>query len=356
VAVGGSSIHYYGTATNPPFELFDRYGVDLRSDVAAVREELPVAVLRKDLIGPKATRIQAAAQRVGHDWNPLEKLIYQDRCESSVPMGFYSAPSYEAKWNARMRIDEAVALGAELRTGTFVSRVQSTDGRATGVVFESDSDEEVVHSDTVIVSAGGIGTARVLRASGVEGAGEAFFHDPLIVVSGVVPNLSAPQDIPMSAGVHVDKVGLMLTDLCTPTENLAMLAAGAGLDPGRYAPESTLQIMVKIRDDIEGCIGAEEITKKLTAGDVGRLDVGCGIAEGILREAGAVDIFRGGISAAHPGGSVRLGECVDANLRTSIDGLYACDASVIPEPWGLPPTITCIALGRRLARHLSANR
>lgn len=356
VVLGGSSIYYYGTATEPPFELFDRYGVDLRSDVAAVRQELPVAALREDLIGPKATQIQAAARRLGYDWRPLEKLIYQDRCESSVPMGFYSAPSYEAKWTARMRVDEAVSLGAELRTGAFVSTVECRDGRATGVVYDSGSGEEVVHADVIVVSAGGIGTARILQASGVDGAGEAFFHDPLVIVSGVVPGLAAPADIPMSAGTHFADEGFMLTDLCTPAENLAMLAAGAGLDPSRYAPESTLQIMVKIRDDLEGSIGADEITKKLTESDVGRLEVGCGIAEDILREAGATEIFRGGISAAHPGGSVRLGECVDADLRTSIDGLYACDASVIPEPWGLPPTITCIALGRRLARHLSGGR
>ncbi|MDI9893186.1 GMC family oxidoreductase N-terminal domain-containing protein [Rhodococcus sp. IEGM 1381] len=353
VTVGGSSIYYYGTATNPPFDLFDRYGVDLRSDVAAVRRELPVAELQADLIGPKATQIQTAARGLGLDWRPLEKLIYQDRCESSVPMGFYSAPSYEAKWNARMWVDEAVALGAELRTGAFVSAVEYRDGRATGVVYDAGSGTEVAHADTVVVSAGGIGTARILQASGVRGAGEAFFHDPLVIVSGVVPGLAAPPDIPMSAGTHFDDEGFMLTDLCTPPENLAMLAAGAGVDPSRYPPESTLQIMVKIRDDLEGSIGAHDITKKLTAADVERLEIGCGIAEGILREAGATETFRGGISAAHPGGSVRLGESVNANLETSIDGLYACDASVIPEPWGLPPTITCMALGRRLARHLS---
>jgi choline dehydrogenase-like flavoprotein len=44
---------------------------------------------------------------------------------------------------------------------------------------------------------------------------------------------------------------------------------------------------------------------------------------------------------------------VDANLKTEIDNLYVCDASVIPRAWGLPPTFTVMALGRRLSRHLT---
>ncbi len=35
-------------------------------------------------------------------------------------------------------------------------------------------------------------------------------------------------------------------------------------------------------------------------------------------------------------------------LRTQIAGLYVCDSSVLPEPDGLPPVLTIIALGRRL--------
>ena len=42
----------------------------------------------------------------------------------------------------------------------------------------------------------------------------------------------------------------------------------------------------------------------------------------------------------------------DASARTSIENLYVCDASVIPEPWGLPPVLTCIGLGKRLARQI----
>ncbi len=56
--------------------------------------------------------------------------------------------------------------------------------------------------------------------------------------------------------------------------------------------------------------------------------------------------------AAHPGGTAKIGDVVDANLRTKFDNLYVCDCSVIPQSWGRPPTLTLLALGRRLAKHL----
>ena len=47
-------------------------------------------------------------------------------------------------------------------------------------------------------------------------------------------------------------------------------------------------------------------------------------------------------------GTVKLGEFVDADLGTRYDNLYVCDCSVIPVAWGLPPTLTLLALGDRL--------
>jgi choline dehydrogenase-like flavoprotein len=75
-------------------------------------------------------------------------------------------------------------------------------------------------------------------------------------------------------------------------------------------------------------------------------------ARGILKNAGAKGIFRTHYLAAHPGGTVKVGDIVDSNLMTEFDNLFVCDCSVIPEAWGLPPTTTIICLGKRLAKHL----
>ncbi|HIH65110.1 MAG TPA: ferredoxin, partial [Methanothermobacter thermautotrophicus] len=59
-----------------------------------------------------------------------------------------------------------------------------------------------------------------------------------------------------------------------------------------------------------------------------------------------------GPRGAHPGGTASLGEVVDENLETSIEGLFVADASVLPEAPGAPPILTIMALARRLARHI----
>jgi choline dehydrogenase-like flavoprotein len=50
---------------------------------------------------------------------------------------------------------------------------------------------------------------------------------------------------------------------------------------------------------------------------------------------------------------VKVGDLLDSDLKTEYDNLYVCDCSVIPEAWGLPPTLTIIGLGKRLAKHLT---
>ena len=53
---------------------------------------------------------------------------------------------------------------------------------------------------------------------------------------------------------------------------------------------------------------------------------------------------------------MKIGQLVDSTLKTRVDNLYVCDCSVIPEAWGLPPTLTIIGLGKYLARHLSGEK
>ena len=93
----------------------------------------------------------------------------------------------------------------------------------------------------------------------------------------------------------------------------------------------------------------------LTKNDREKLNKGYKRAKDILEKAGAKGIFKTWYLAAHPGGTVKLGEFVDSNLKVKgIENLYVCDCSVIPEPWGLPPTMTLVCLGKRLAAYLAS--
>lgn len=60
------------------------------------------------------------------------------------------------------------------------------------------------------------------------------------------------------------------------------------------------------------------------------------------------------VQDAHPGGTAAIGTVVDRDLQTKIDGLFVCDASVLPVTPGFPPMLTIGALAKRLAGTLSA--
>jgi choline dehydrogenase-like flavoprotein len=112
--------------------------------------------------------------------------------------------------------------------------------------------------------------------------------------------------------------------------------------------------MVKAKDELGGKLTDRGgVRKKLDIKEKQKLRNGFERAKKILKNAGAKDIFKTQYLAAHPGGTVKVGDLVDSNLMTQYDNLFVCDCSVIPEAWGMPPTTTIIGLGKRLAKYLS---
>jgi len=356
ITTGGSSVFYYATAFDPPLAVLRSHGIDIAAEVAEAKAELPIAPLASALIGPMATRIMSSARDLGYAWQPLPKLIYQDRCSAGCWRCNYGCP-YGAKWSARMFVDEAVGNGAELLTRARVDRVITEHGTATGVMFTRGGVRQKAFARRVIVSAGGIGSPMVLRASGVAGAGRDYFFDPLICAMGVVDDLDGGREIPMAAGVHMEQEGYLMTDMTVPTAMYVGLTAQALKPQKLLAHRRTLQIMIKAKDDLGGRLTERGgVRKPLTTRDKQKLLRGYERAKAILENAGAREVYKTWYLAAHPGGTAKVGDLVDANLQTEIRNLFVCDCSVIPEAWGLPPTLTLIGLGKRLAKHLAIGK
>ena len=354
ITTGGSTVHYYATCYPVPFEMLKSHGVDIAREVAQARKELPVAPLKDEMMGPMARRIMESARDLGYSWQKLDKLMYQDRWKPGYPFGHYGDP-YRVKWSARMYVEDALAHGAQLINGARVKKVIIDNGGAVGVEFVRNSKPFKVFAPTVVVSAGGIGSAVILRASGIKRAGTNFFFDPLIGVRGTVGDIDVPDsEIPMSAGVHLQDEGYMMTDMSHPAATTAFFAAGVLRFDKMFSRRNTLQIMVKARDELGGRLtDSGGVRKNLDKNEKQKWLRGYERARAILKKAGAKNIFKTGYLAAHPGGTVKIGDLVDANLKTEYDNLYVCDCSVIPEAWGLPPTLTLIGLGKRLAKHLA---
>lgn len=344
--VGGGSVTFYHTATPPPLALFAQYGVDLSAPLQQVLAELPHAPLRSDLMAPIAARLMQAGRALGLQWHPLPKMIDQSLCHDG------SCPA-EAFWSTHRLLQQAVEHGAQLHTGVQVLRVLFAQGHAIGVEARSNGALQTFRAGRVILSAGGIASPAILQHSGVKRAGSGFFCDPLRIVMGHLPIARAPQEISMSAGYLDTDAGFMLSDITIPGNFFRAFTWAAGRPDQLFSYGHTAMIMVKIRDEIAGRIDTlGRPWRHFGAADRQRMQAGVAQARAVLRAAGSGKPYASPWVAAHPGGSVRLGELVDENLSCHSPNLHVCDASVIPAAWGLPPTLTLLALGAYLARRI----
>jgi hypothetical protein len=119
-----------------------------------------------------------------------------------------------------------------------------------------------------------------------------------------------------------------------------------------------LGIMTKIKDRLNGSVGPDgQVSKPIEEEEKRLFARGSEIATRILIRAGCdpSSIFSTPPMGSNPSGTVRIGNLVDTDLRTEVPGLYVCDTSVLPEPDGLPPVLTIIALGKRLVAEQLAN-
>lgn len=355
IAAGGSTVFYYATCFQVPFDMLKSHGLDITAEIQEARNELPIAPLKDEMVGPMAGRIMESALDLGYNWRKLDKFMYQDRWEPEYPFSHYGDPN-GVKWSARMYIDQAIANGAELIDRAKVNRVIVEDGTAIGVEFTRNGKSSQIFAPKIIICAGGIGSSVILRASGIERAGYDFFFDPLIGVRGIVNDMDVPpSEIPMSAGIHMEDEGYMMTDMSHPSATTALFSAQVFRFGQMFSRRRTLQIMVKAKDELGGHLtDSGGVRKILDENEKKKLLRGYGRAKEILKKAGARSIFKTGYLAAHPGGTLKVGDLLDSDLKTEYDNLYVCDCSVIPEAWGLPPTLTIIGLGKRLAKHLSS--
>ncbi len=357
---GGASVVYCGTAVRPPPWLKEKYGIDLTEEVDELYKEIPIQTLADHLVGPAARKMMKAAQDIGLDWNVLDKFIRPEKCLENCGKCALGCTT-GAKWTAREYIEEAQQSGAELLLQTTVDRVLTKNGKAVGVRAKGPQGWMDILAETVILSAGGQGTPPILQRSGVYDAGQGFFADPLVFVMAAGEGQGTKYDVTMTAGTIMADDGIVMTDLIVPPLMFSGLMTFAGPRGWVKLPKvlnyrKTMGIMIKVRDGLDGRINMDEsFSKPLDDDTWWKLNKGAVLAEEILMKAGAKkeDVMQSAVIAAHPGGTVRIGELLDKDCQTPIQNCYCMDTTIIPEPWGLPPTVTVVAMAKRLANHLT---
>ncbi|MBI5589393.1 MAG: GMC family oxidoreductase [Deltaproteobacteria bacterium] len=352
ITTGGSSLLYCATAFDPPTAMLKSYGIDITTEIDEVRKDIPNDTLSDELMSPAGERFMESALDLGYNCKKLNKFIYQNKCKPDCQRCLYGCP-YGAKWNARNFVNEALENGATIMNHAKVDKVIIEHKKAIGVEYKFGKDYFSAFAPKIIIGAGGIGSPNILRKSGIHGVGYDFFFDPLIYVLGKIKDVKSGRGLSMCSGIHFPEDGIVMTDFNLPHLMKIMFDLEVFKFVQSFSYSNVVPIMIKVRDSLGGrVINDRLIWKRLIESDKHKLNKGAEHAKKILENAGATDVYRSWYLAAHPGGTVKIGEHVNSDLETRFANLYVCDCSVMPEEWGLPPTMTILCLGKRLAKHL----
>lgn len=343
--IGGSTIVAAGNGVRILEEEFKELGIDLSDEYDKIEELLGIHQMDDAHIGKGTQKFIDCANELGFDAIKMPKFIRDEDCKPCGKCSF-GCPR-DAKWSGKDFVDIAVENGAELITSAEVIKVSTAGKSIKSVEYIKDGENKSIESDLVILAAGAIDSAVILQKSGID-AGNKLFFDPFVSVGGVLKDINFNSETQMN-GLAVGKEYIL-----APHFSSFIAKYIKETDP-EIEDKDILSIMVKVPDDMVGTVDSEgNVFKFNTIDDIRRLAQGSAAAGAILEKAG-VDpttmtstVFRG----AHPGGTAAIGEVVDKDLKTEIDGLYVADASVIPVSPGKPPILLILALSLRLANHL----
>ena len=338
VCLGGTTLVTAGNAVRTCEESFKKLGIDLSSEFEEIEEELCINTLPDSHFGEGTKKIMDAARSLGLEIQKMPKFINPDLCKPCGKCAF-GCPK-DAKWTSIKFIEEAEKYGAKIVDNTPVTDIIVSDGKVAGVK----SEDKIFKADIVILSAGAIETPRLLQKIGIN-AGNNLFVDTFVTVGGMLKNIKYNKEVTMNALIKLDNIVL--------APHFSGILVNK-LKKYKARKKDVLGLMIKIKDEPSGLVTQDEVVKFNTAEDVALLARGTAIAGAVLTEAGVIPetLVSTYARGAHPGGTAAVGEIVDTNLKTEIDGLYVADASVFPEAPGAPPVVTILALSKRLAKHI----
>ena len=341
--IGGATIVSMSNMVRALDEELHDYGIDISEEYEYVEDLIKVHPLDDSHIGRGTQLFLDAGRELGLDTLKMPKAIREKDCIQCGKCAF-GCPS-DAKWSGKDFVEKAVDAGATLITDAEVTEVIAEDSKAKGVKYIKDGVEESIFSDTVVLSAGAIGSTLILRKTGID-AGREIFFDPFVTVGGYLKDINFNTEVQM-AGLIIGKNFVLSPHFSSFTID--------NIENKHVENKDILSIMVKTADDAKGYVDDNgDVVKINTIRDIQALAEGVATAGFILEKAGvdpstiASTVYRG----AHPGGTAPIGKTVDSNQETEIDGLFVSDASVLPVSPGKPPILTILALSKRLSDYL----
>ncbi|WP_456471654.1 hypothetical protein [Methanocaldococcus sp.] len=257
----------------------------------------------------------------------MSKFIDFDRCNKC---GLCSRKLCQAKWTPLDYLKESKAK--------IVKNFKIRD-----IVKEKDyykivGENSIVKAKNVIVSAGAVGSSRLLMDKD-ERIGENLFIDTFVTVGGVLKDSNLNKNVSML--VYKDFKNYILA-----THYSKLLYAEIKKEES-VEEKDIVGIMIKIKDENNGKVLRDRIEKEISKEDLKILGRGIAKASKYLNKIGVDEIYVTRARGSHPGGTLSF--LKDFTLD---DGLYVCDSSLFKESLGKPPIVSIIALAKKFVREM----
>ncbi|MBM4248934.1 MAG: FAD-dependent oxidoreductase [Euryarchaeota archaeon] len=348
LAAGGCTVLSCGNLVRADNGLKDM-GVDLAPEFEELERLIGVTTVPRPRWRPLSAAMFDAAAKMDLSPAPTPKAVDLSGCVSCGLCELGCARG--ARWDSRRFLGDALRAGATVRYGTPVRKVVVEDGRARGVLAGRKGAPERMRADAVVLAAGGIGNAQVLKSSGLR-AEDRLWADIVLTVGGRSASARMLGEPPMVWYARRD--GYMLSPYI---DILSHWFHG----PWRKVPVGDrVGLMVKLADEGNGRVNADgTVEKPVSEMDRVRLDGAAGLARRLMEGVGVEGPFvEGMLNGGHLGGTVPLARCDAATMHPSTlpEGLWAADLSLAPRSEGLPTMLVAAALALRVARLIPLRR
>jgi choline dehydrogenase-like flavoprotein len=417
--VGGSTVMNSAIAHRTPDDVLaewhDRFGLGehitgeaLAPHFDALEHELNVHAVADDVLGENNRLFLDEASAEGLPARKMHR--YEKGCRGSGRC-VTGCPNAAKQGMNVSYVPWALTLGARIFCSCRVERVLVEDGRATGVLAHTTSDEGDVEGKArptrtvrlharrgVLVAASTIQTPNILRRSGIRARalGEHFQCHPGYGLGGV---FDAPVTMTFGATQGAECTHLRRTErikletIAMAPELAAVRIPGIGRELMRnFGVFSNLAVWaVVIRAEAEGSVrpgwgGRDKVKLSLTPADIRRARKGTAMLARMMFEAGAREVWPGiyglpsvirsiddvkliedasldsrmwSFITTHPFGAARMGvdpktSVVGPDFQThEAKGLYVVDSSVFPTNLGVNPQHSIMGMSRLAATRIA---
>lgn len=320
-------------------------GLDLSPEFEEIESCLQITPIPRRRWRPLTQQMYDNGQKLGYSPKPTPKVVDAGKC---IGCGYCELGCITgAKWDSRRLYSDLLGKGITLQTNTAVRKVLLEGNRAVGVEATHGSATETVRADVVVLAAGGVGTAQILKASNLE-AKDSLWVDIVLAVGGVQKGARMLNEPPMAWFIKKDNYIL--------SPYFDILSYWFHKPWKGVSAEDRVGMMIKLADSENGVVSADgTVTKELTEADRESLERAKAEAKRIMDAAGVSGpLVDGMVHGGHLGGTVPLSRADVESMHPAAlpDGLWVADLSLLPRSQGLPTMLTTAALSLRVSNKI----